>query len=389
MMQDRRGDSRALSLPPRGPLDRLVALGTGPDLDARDIQRVRLVNQVAIFVVALLVRYLFVFLWRGARFEIGVQIAGILGLCSALFFNARRRFRAARIVTLLTGNSLVAVMTVVLGRASGLGMYAFAAIVAPLIFYPRREWRIIAAWAWLTVSSSVIADEWLEVHPPYNPLPAAVERWFHTGCLVGGLVTVFAFVLYLYIESRRFEDGLLAANAVMTRMAETDVLTGVANRRKVEATLQREWGRAIRGRYPLSVVLVDVDHFKAYNDRHGHAEGDAALVAVAGGLQEGARRVYDLVGRYGGEEFLVVLPHSDATGAMAAAERARLAVLALALEHGASSTGPVVSCSFGAASCQPQPGTDPFALVREADAALYRAKADGRNRVVTGGAERG
>ena len=257
----------------------------------------------------------------------------------AVWLNANRRYAAARVVTLLTGDLLVGVMTLLLGRDSGLGLYAAAAMVAPLIFYPGREWRTIGAFCALTLVSSVAVDEWLLANGALAPLPAWLERWFFAASHAGSLVTVFAFVLYLYLESRQFEARLEVVNTQLETLAETDALTGVANRRRLERTLQVEWGRAQRGGHPIAVVMIDVDHFKRYNDAFGHPAGDTALVRLAGAFAQGARRVYDVVGRYGGEEFLIVLPQSDSAGG-AAAE-----------------------------------------LLRRADAALYAAKAAGRDRV--------
>jgi len=359
----------------------LLDVGTAGLANPREVQRVRLVNRVAVFVSVLLVPYLAAFWLAGRSTEAAVQLAGTCALLGSVWLNARGRYAAARVVTLLTGDVLVGVITLVLGRGSGVGLYAAATMVAPLIFYPGREWRTIGAFCTLTFVSSLVVDEWLLVHGALAPLPASSERWFYAATHALSLLTVFVFVLYLYLESRRFEARLVAANEAMERLAETDVLTGVANRRKIERTLLVEWRRAARGGYPVAVVMIDVDHFKQLNDRLGHPAGDAALAALAGAFAHGARRVYDLVGRYGGEEFVIVLPQSDAVGAAAAAERARLAVRALGIEHAPSGVATCVTCSFGVAAMSPAAGGDPEELLRRADAALYAAKAAGRDRV--------
>lgn len=359
----------------------LVDAGTAGLADPREAQRVRLVNRVAVFVAALLVPYSAAFLGAGRVIDGAVQLVGIGALLGSVWLNARGRHAAARVVTLLTGDVLVAGMGITLGRDSGLGYYAAAAMVAPLIFYPGREWRTIGAFCTLTLVSSLAVDEWLLANGALAPLPSSIQRWFYAATHALSLVTVFAFVLYLYLESRRFEDRLVAANEAMERLAETDGLTGVANRRELERTLQVEWGRALRGRHAIAVVMIDVDHFKQFNDRYGHAAGDGALAALAVAFGQGARRVYDLVGRYGGEEFLLVLPQSDAAGAAAAAERARQAVRALDIPHEPNGVPGRVSCSFGVAAMSPGAGGDPAELLRRADAALYAAKAAGRDRV--------
>lgn len=170
----------------------------------------------------------------------------------------------------------------------------------------------------------------------------------------------------------------------LQRRAATDALTSLANRGHFDQRLQLEWARAARNGEALSLILLDVDHFKKFNDRYGHPAGDACLRAVADALALRARRSTDLVARVGGEEFAVLLPHTHADGAQQAAEQLRAAVAALGIPHGGSDTAPHVTISIGVASCQPVPpvsagGTQ--SLVERADQALYVAKSQGRNRV--------
>jgi diguanylate cyclase (GGDEF)-like protein len=131
--------------------------------------------------------------------------------------------------------------------------------------------------------------------------------------------------------------------------------------------------------------MLDVDHFKRFNDHHGHLEGDACLRRVAGALQGCARRASDVVARYGGEEFVLLLPHTSLDDAMAVAQRCLAAVDEHAIAHGDSPLGPHVTVSVGLVALQLDPGrgADPSALLRQADEALYRAKAQGRHRVET------
>ena len=169
-------------------------------------------------------------------------------------------------------------------------------------------------------------------------------------------------------------------NGQLRRLAVQDELTGVPNRRYFNWLLGREWGRAARDSRPLALILADVDHFKAFNDRYGHPSGDSCLAQVAGALTRQVHRSADAVCRYGGEEFAVVLPNTDAAGAATVAEGMRTAVAELGLEH-AGSPHLRVTISLGAAAGVPTPGSSSDALVRMADEALYRAKAAGRNRV--------
>jgi diguanylate cyclase (GGDEF)-like protein len=177
--------------------------------------------------------------------------------------------------------------------------------------------------------------------------------------------------------------GLVEAELLLRRAAERDHLTGLFNRRYLEEAIAREWRRAVReSPSPLSLLSIDVDHFKAYNDRFGHPAGDGALRRVAHVLQRNLRRPGDLVGRFGGEEFLACLPLTDAAGAAAAAESLRAEVEALRLPHPDNACG-VVTISVGVATV-PDPArsvTGELHLLALADAAMYRAKEQGRNRV--------
>ncbi|MFN3651832.1 MAG: diguanylate cyclase [Armatimonadota bacterium] len=174
------------------------------------------------------------------------------------------------------------------------------------------------------------------------------------------------------------------ANRRLAELAATDPLTGVANRRAFAEALDREWLRAQRLGRPLGVVLLDIDHFKGYNDRHGHPAGDLCLQQVAQALQDALRTGVDLVARYGGEEFAIVLPETDAAGATLAAERLRSTIEGLGIEHGNSSAGPCVTVSVGVAAAAVSPEIPSSAWIAAADAALYEAKAAGRNCVRSG-----
>jgi diguanylate cyclase (GGDEF)-like protein len=164
--------------------------------------------------------------------------------------------------------------------------------------------------------------------------------------------------------------------------SQRDGLTGVSNRGNFDVTLQREASRAKRSRTALSVVLVDVDLFKRFNDYYGHPAGDACLRRVAQALQSACRRPADFVARYGGEEFVLVLPETPVEGARLVAEQARAAVLACAIAHAPAAGEKFVTISVGVATAAPGDDIGPERLIAAADAALYRAKDLGRNRVI-------
>ncbi len=171
-------------------------------------------------------------------------------------------------------------------------------------------------------------------------------------------------------------------NRELARLARQDALTGLANRRSFDERLAQEWERSQRGRHELALIFIDVDHFKLYNDTYGHSAGDDCLAAVAGAIHSCMFRPADLASRYGGEEFVVLLPETGVEGAREVAERIQEAVDKLNMPHKASPTATHVTISIGLTSCVPQAGLAQ-ALVDAADSALYQAKHAGRHRIVS------
>lgn len=184
----------------------------------------------------------------------------------------------------------------------------------------------------------------------------------------------------LYLGARLYHESTVATSERFAKLAFTDGLTGVANRRRFDEAVAREWARAARENTPLALLMIDLDYFKAFNDNYGHQAGDLCLQRVAGALHDCAVRPADLVARYGGEEFVALLPATDLPGAIRLAEQMRATVDALGIVHAGSSLERL-TLSIGVACERPSASSSHEMLLQSADDALYRAKLAGRNRV--------
>lgn len=185
---------------------------------------------------------------------------------------------------------------------------------------------------------------------------------------------------------RKLQVELAAAdlshsNDELRQLSHLDTLTGIANRRRLEGHLAEMAERSRRLGTPLAVMMIDVDHFKGFNDHYGHPEGDRCLKMVAGVARDQVRRKDDLIGRFGGEEFLVILPGTDLLDAAKVGERIRNAIVAMRMPHALSEIADVVTVSIGVSAARIADGVAAEDLVRAADNALYEAKRMGRNRI--------
>lgn len=375
--------------------------------------------------------------WSGAIWltllAVGLAVVIVVGVRAALLYEGRRavldharaaNHRAATLVAHIVERDLVACLASA-GMAGGdatplsrcltqFGRRAededFARLFASLATGPRDAVSLLDAdgtvlastgpafkgtqaspVAASAVSSDRLDDDFLFVRQSLTNLPLQIEirtakreifaDWRNRAYWVAGLTAALGAacaVLAVLLAGQRRRRGL--AEAALQRMASTDPLTGLANRRTLDEAYDREWRRAQRERAPLSLLFIDIDHFKLFNDRYGHPAGDDALVAVARAISQSIRRPGDVAGRYGGEEFMVVLPRTDPHGARDVAERVRLAVRSSAIAHEGSRLGQV-TISIGVAGTGVMPVGTPESLLQAADEALYSAKADGRDRV--------
>ncbi|MFP6863071.1 sensor domain-containing diguanylate cyclase [Pseudomonas sp.] len=183
-------------------------------------------------------------------------------------------------------------------------------------------------------------------------------------------------------ERKQTEQQLLQLQQQLEELSYLDGLTGVANRRMFDNRLQVEWSNAQRTSQPLSLILLDIDYFKEYNDHYGHIQGDDCLKNVALALSGAVVRPRDLMARYGGEEFVLLLPETDAQAAAQVAERCRQLIHEQQIQHAHSQAAPLLTLSLGVGTLIPGPFDQPQAFIEQVDRLLYKAKHSGRNQAV-------
>lgn len=300
-----------------------------------------------------------------------LAVAGVVAL--AVGFTALATIGGDALPPIMQANRYTPVMASVVGSTWVLSLVALAIL---WWWRPRSTiniWLMVVLCVWLCdVALSAMFNG------------GRYDLGFYTGRLFGLLAASFVLSLLLF-ENSFLYSRLAAANSTLRKLALADPLTGVANRRAFESALDQEWRRANRNRSPLSLLMIDVDHFKQFNDRYGHSDGDVCLHAVAATLTQTVHRAGDVVARYGGEEFAILLPQTDESAARIIGQRVCDAVADLRIPHANSSVGPHVSISVGMASTRtgadaPPPQSAKL-LVNAADQALYAAKSAGRGRV--------
>lgn len=196
--------------------------------------------------------------------------------------------------------------------------------------------------------------------------------------------TVEALIGFMFdiSERKRTEEKLLTLQRELEDLSFKDGLTGLLNRRRFDSLVEIEWRAARRTQKPLSIVMIDIDYFKQYNDHYGHVRGDDCLKRIAQALRAGVARPRDFLARYGGEEFVIVLPETDAAGAQRVAARCRTAVANEAILHEKSQASRFVTVSMGVGTVTPARDEQLLSFIESVDRCLYRAKQGGRNRLV-------
>ncbi|MDE3073061.1 MAG: diguanylate cyclase [Pseudomonadota bacterium] len=182
-------------------------------------------------------------------------------------------------------------------------------------------------------------------------------------------------------ERKKTEEELIRLQLELERLSLTDGLTGISNRRMFDQRLETEWNDARRSRKPLSLIILDIDYFKQYNDFYGHVGGDECLRSLAGVLKTVARRPRDVVARFGGEEFTLLLPETDEVMARKLAQECAQGIAGLQIPHKNSSASPFLTASIGVETTIPDGAATPREFVEEVDRMLYAAKRNGRNRI--------
>lgn len=366
-------------------LERLWLQGTWGQ-SARMARQIALSNLIGLLGALATLPYQVFYLW----YDIGlywpvftVNLFFIAVYLVVLLINRRGAHSLARNLVLVNGCTQIFVVTYFIGAEAGIHLFYFSiGSIQALIFRRHHSWLLVAVLA--AVVGLIMMCEFVFAEG-VTPLPADFVPAIFTISIVGAMALSGSFAHLFRREIDEAEDRLLRINRDLEKLSTTDQLTGLANRRSLDQFLDQT---AAQGGFapaqPLSVLMCDVDCFKPYNDYYGHQAGDECLRRIADTLTEVVRRPTDLVVRYGGEEFAVVLPNTSEEAASVIAERIRIAVDRLGIPHATSTVDDHVTLSIGLSVMVPDESRRAANLFAQADQALYQAKTQGRNRVVSG-----
>lgn len=333
----------------------------------------------------------------GTLWVIRLLVAGVMLLAISVMFNRRLVRWVIKLTSLgmvVVGLSTVGFLAVVnepYAYAYHLGLIPWQVFVLVVLRTNLRAIAINSVIVYIAYILVSVNKDFLPYHPEIDQLVIIMLPLF--SIFWGVLILMGIYLGYELEKTSRIafvKNRLLSLDAQrLTLLGEelhllstTDSLTGLANRRHFENCFDSEWRRAIRTQDSIALIMIDIDHFKKYNDRYGHQAGDDCLRQVCDALKDYAQRSGELIGRYGGEEFVVLLPRMTLVRAQVLAESMCRRIADLNIEHGESMDNKV-TISIGIAAMVPSMTDEPANLLRIADRCLYRAKADGRNRVVS------
>jgi diguanylate cyclase (GGDEF)-like protein len=345
----------------------------------RYLRQVGICKQVGLFAIAATACYQLVYLLTDPAYYQGIlliNLAFMLVYALGIGLNASHHHFLARNVVIINAAVHVFFVNIFIGSEAGVHLFYFGlGSLLSFQFYPIRL-RTYTLYMAVLTALFLICHFLFDEQTALSPVPSPLVDVIYAGSATG-LVILIGVTLYLFGQS--IEDS----EQTLTRLSKVDQLTGLANRHHMKAFLDATWAQACRNQQPLSILLGDVDHFKRYNDAHGHPAGDQCLKQVSQVFHSKIQRQADLVVRYGGEEILVILSQTDLDGALQKAGEIRRSVEDLKIINEGEHPPSPVTISFGVASSNSPAGTTPEKLIQMADKALYKAKSGGRNRVET------
>jgi diguanylate cyclase (GGDEF)-like protein len=298
----------------------------------------------------------------------------IVGFCIALRLRSPPMLQIMLLLVVIVGT--VTRLSMLTLQPASVDMWMTLMVGIVFVIYLYLPMRLAGSVAMAAAFSCIAPFWWSRVLG--DTLPPDV---FYRGLVWVFLANALGFTAANSLQ--RSQRMQYAQGLVMRHLLSTDAMTGIANRRRFDTALEREWRRCRRAGAPVSLLMIDVDHFKAYNDYCGHPQGDACLRQLAHLLVDTVSRPGDIVARYGGEEFVVLMPEIGTAGALAVANKLAAALRHADIAHPRSPAGPRLTISIGAATVKNLSG-EPASLVEFADRLLYAAKAAGRNQVSVG-----
>ena len=352
-----------------------------PPTRAREI---KLTNSIAILAAGATLPYQAFYLTAISHYicVFAVNLLFIAAYAAAPLLNRAGRFEAARAVAVGAVYVQLFVITALISTAAGVHLFYFALGASLGAVFASRD---RSATLWLIGLGALLFVVCHIAFPPGTTpivIPEATTRVMYVGSAAGAVLLTGGFSYLFRVEIDRAEAALTQSNRVLQQLTTVDPVTGLANRRAMDAYLAHQWKQLEEEGYSVAVALIDVDCFKAFNDHYGHLAGDKCLERVADALRAATRRHDDLIARFGGEEFVIVLPATNEDFAAQLAEQVRLSIMRLGIPHDYSGVAPVVTVSIGVAGGNADELGDFAALLHRADSALYAAKHAGRNCVV-------